>query len=133
MFNCLVIKTPVRNSLSTTEAEYISLSQSLQDLIPLHNIFNKLSKVDFIQKYNRITKTYSIIYEDNRGALELAREPKLRPRTKYIAMKYHHFRNAIIKGQIKIFSIDTKEQQANIFTKPLPKPQFEKLGKLIMG
>jgi len=120
-------------ALSTTEAEYISLSQSLRDLIPLHNIFNELSEVDFIQKDNRITKTYSTVYEDNRGALELAREPKFRPRTKHIATKYHHFRNAVAKGQIKILPIDTKEQQADIFTKPLPKPQFEKLRKLIMG
>ena len=120
-------------ALSTTEAEYISLSQSLRDLIPLHNIFDELSKVDFIKRDKRISKTYSTVYEDNRGALELAREPKFRPRTKHIATKYHHFRNAVAKGQIRIFPIDTKDQQADIFTKPLPKPQFEKLRKLIMG
>ena len=45
-------------------------------MIPLYNIFNKLSEVDLIKKDNRITKTYSTVYEDNRGALELAREPK---------------------------------------------------------
>ena len=120
-------------ALSTTEAEHISLSQSLRDLIPLHNIFDELGEVEFIEKDKRITKTYSTVYEDNRGALELAREPKFRPRTKHVATKYHHFRNAVAKGRIKIFSIDTKEQQADIFTKPLPKPQFEKLRKLIMG
>ena len=120
-------------ALSTTEAEYISLSQSLRELIPLHNIFNELSTVEFIKSDNRITKTYSTVYEDNRGALELAREPKFRPRTKHIATKYHHFRHAVSRRQIKIFPIDTKEQQVDIFTKLLPKPQFEKLRKLIMG
>ena len=65
----------------------MSLSQSLRDLILLHNIFDELSKVDFIQKDNRITKTYSTVYEDNRGTLKLAREPKFRPRAKHIAMK----------------------------------------------
>jgi len=84
-------------ALSTTEAEYISLSQSLRDLIPLYNIFNELSAVDFIEKDNRISKIYSTIYEDNRDALELARELKFRPRTKHITTKYRHFRHAVAK------------------------------------
>ena len=62
--------------LSTTEAEHISLSQSLRDLMPLHNMFDKLSSVDFIKKDNRISETYSAVYEDNHGTLELAIEPK---------------------------------------------------------
>ena len=102
-------------------------------MIPLHNIFDELKEVDFIVFDNKITKTYSTVYEDNRGALELAREPKFRPRTKHIATKYHHFRNAVAKGQIKIFSVDTKDQQADILTKLLAKLQFEKLRRLIMG
>ena len=102
-------------------------------MIPLHDILDELSEVNFIEKDNRITKTYFAVYEDNRGALELAKEPKFRPRTKHIATKYHHFRNAVAKGQIKILPIDTKNQQADIFTKPLPKPQFEKLRKLIIS
>jgi len=120
-------------ALSTTEAEYISLSTSLRDLIPLQYIYDELNEVEFIERDTRISKTYSTVYEDNRGALELAREPKFRPRTKHIATKYHHFRNAVAKGKIKILPIDTKNQQADIFTKPLLKPQFEKLRKLIMG
>ena len=74
----------------------------MQDLILFCNIFHELSEVDFIQKDNRVTKTYSTVYEDDRGALELAWEPKFRPRIKHIAMKYHYFRNTIAKGQIKI-------------------------------
>ena len=88
-------------ALSTTEAEYISLSQSLRDLIPIHNIFDELSKAGFIINEVKTTKTYSTVYEDNRGALELAREPKFRPRTKHIATKYHHFRHVVSKGQEK--------------------------------
>ena len=92
-----------------------------------------MKDAEFIKHETKTTKTYLTVYEDNRGALELAREPKFRPRTKHIATKYHHFRNAVSKGQIKIFSIDTKNQQADILTKPLPKVQFEKLRKEIMG
>ena len=32
------------------------------------------------------------VFEDNNGAIELAKAPNIRPRTKHIALKYHHFR-----------------------------------------
>ena len=37
-------------ALSTTEAEYISLSQSLRDLIPLLNINDELTSVNLLKK-----------------------------------------------------------------------------------
>ena len=71
------------------------------------------------------------VYEDNRGALELATIPKMRPRTKHIALKYHHFRDHVKNGLIRINPIATTEQIADIFTKPLPRDAFRYLrGKL---
>jgi hypothetical protein len=48
------------------------------------------------------TTTYSTIFEDNRGSVELANAPKMRPCTKHIALKYHHFRSHVASGDIKI-------------------------------
>ena len=96
-------------------------------------MFNELVKFDFMKKTNKTTTTYSTIYEDNHGSLELAREPKHSPRTKCVSLKDRHFRWKVAKGTIIINSIDTSNQQADIFTKPLPKVQFEKLRKLIIG
>ncbi len=59
------------------------------------------------------------VWEDNRGCLSLAKEGKVSPRTKHIAIKYHHFRSKVQDGSISIHAIDTKEQIADIFTKPL--------------
>ena len=78
-------------------------------------------------------KLYCKVFEDNEGALEMATTPKMRPRTKYLNTKYHHFRDAVRRGILKIFSIDTLEQQADIFTKPLSVDLFEKFRRLIMG
>jgi hypothetical protein len=63
-------------------------------------------------------------FEDNERALEMARSPKFRPRTKHIDVKYHHFHDSIESGKIHMSGIDTKEQQANILTKPLDKQTF---------
>jgi hypothetical protein len=35
---------------------------------------------------------YADLFADNTGASELAKAPKMPPRTKHIALKYHHFR-----------------------------------------
>lgn len=55
-----------------------------------------------MQKETSISKTYSTAYDDNREALELARELKFCLRTKYIATKYYYLRHAIVKGKSKL-------------------------------
>ena len=73
------------------------------------------------------------VSEDNNGAVELAKAPKICPRTKHIALKYHHFREHIRKGLTEIDPIDTLEQVADIFKKALPFPIFNYLGKKMTG
>jgi hypothetical protein len=96
-------------ALSTTEAEYIAMSQALRDVIPV-----------CVKPY-----VYCKVFEDNAGALELARLPKLRPRTKHINVCYHHFHKHVQKGLIKIFPIDTKDQIADALTKALAQNDFQ--------
>ena len=47
------------------------------------------------------------LFEDNNGAIELSKAPKIHPRTKHIALKYHHFGEHVRKGMIEINPIDT--------------------------
>ena len=72
-------------------------------------------------------------FEDNTGALELAKVPKMRPRTKHINIKYHHFREHVQQGTIKVEHVSTDNQIADIFTKPLPAAPFLKHRQVIMG
>jgi hypothetical protein len=118
-------------ALSTTEAEYIALSQSTRDLIPMRDLLLELSR--FTKLVVGDTITHSTIFKDNRGCVELANAPKLHPRTKHIGLKYHHFRSHVARGDIKIQWIDTKHQLADIFTKPLPVSSFEYLRHLLLG
>ena len=52
---------------------------------------------------------------------------------KHIAIKYHHFRSYVADGTIKIYPIESKNQLADIFTKPLDKAVFTGLRKSLMG
>eukprot|EP00957_Ditylum_brightwellii_P008323 630092-Ditylum_brightwellii.AAC.1 len=49
------------------------------------------------------------VFEDNNGCIELAKCPRMRPRTKHIAIKYHHFRSKVKDGSIRIERIDTHD------------------------
>ena len=71
------------------EAEYITLSQSMCDLLPMHYFIMEIlnnSLIDFKGSW-----TYSTIFEDNNSALVLASSQKMMPRSKHIAIKYHFF------------------------------------------
>ena len=75
-----------------------------------------------------------MILEDNTAAIALANDgDKYRPRTKHLSLKWHHFRDQIKQGWLKVRKIDTKVNWADIFTKPLPKPHFEFLRDAMMG
>ena len=118
-------------ALSTTEAEYIALSQALRDVIPLMQLLEELKKV--FPLHNPTPKVHCKVWEDNNGALSLAQNQKFSPRTKHIAIKYHHFREHVAKGTISIHAIDTKEQTADIFTKPLDENLFKYLRSKLCG
>jgi hypothetical protein len=118
-------------ALSTTEAEYIALSQALREVIPLITLLNEINEIFPI--HTPTPEIHCKVWEDNNGALSLAKNQKFSPRTKHISIKYHHFRHHVNKGTISIHPIDTKEQTADIFTKPLDESLFVHLRKKLMG
>ena len=105
-------------SLSTTEAEFIALSQSMREIIPLMEHLEQLEETLKIESKRPSVKCK--VFEDNNGAIELAKTPNIRTLTKHIDLKYHHFREHVRKGLIKIIPIDTLEKVAEIFMKSLP-------------
>jgi len=118
-------------ALSTTEAEYISLSQAMHDVIPLRTILEELNPI-FTYPAQQIM-THSTVFEDNKGCVDLIAAPTMHPRTRHISIKYHHFREHVRKGHIRLKWISTDKQLADLFTKPLPAPKFIILQKQLLG
>ena len=77
-------------------------------------------------------KFYCQVFEDNRSTITVANGKKFIPRTKHIALKYHHFRPHVHSGQIKIEAIYTREQIADIFTKALETSSFQYLREKLL-
>lgn len=68
------------------------------------------------------------MFEDNEGAIALAKLPKLRPRTKHINwLSYALVPPICWKDTLLIESIGTLDQLAGIGTKPLTEDLFKKL------
>jgi hypothetical protein len=129
---CWASKLQSQVALSTTEAEYIAMSMALRDVIPVMNLIEEIKSKGF-QVICTKPYVYCKVFEDNSGALELARLPKLRPRTKHINVCYHHFREHVHKRLIKIFPIDTKAQIADTLTKALAQNVFARHRKFMCG
>jgi histone deacetylase 1/2 len=118
-------------ALSTTEAEYIALSTALREVIPLMDQIREARDHGFDFPYAP-ARVHCKVFEDNSGALEMAVAPKIRPRTKYINCKYHHFR-AHVGKTITIHKIDSDKQLADGLTKPLEDASFLRFRDEVMG
>lgn len=125
-------KLQTEMALSTTEAEYISLSTALREVIAIMQLFEEMREHDIIQK-KYVPKVYCKAFEDNSGAVEMAKEPRMRPRTKHINVKYHHFRSYVESGKIEIHQISTEDQLADLWTKPLNRDLFKKFVQQVFG
>ena len=64
---------------------------------------------------------------DNESAIRMADNPVEHSRTKHIDIRYHFLRDHQQRGDIEIAYVSTKEQFADIFTKPLDEKTFTKL------
>ena len=124
-------KLQTETALSTTEAEYIALSQAMREIIPLQRLMAEMA--DFVRFDLKETIAHSTVFEDNKGCIELANSPKMRPRTRHIAIKYHHFRDHVRQGKVRIEHVASEDQLADIFTKPLPLATFSRLRNSLMG
>jgi hypothetical protein len=126
---CSKMQTEI--ALSTTESEYIALSQALREVIPMIQLLKEIN--DIFPLHMPQPEVHCKVWEDNNGCIALAQGQKFSPRTKHISIKYHHFRQHVNDGTISIHPIDTKEQTADIFTKPLDESLFIHLRKKLCG
>jgi hypothetical protein len=101
------------------------MSMALCDIIPIMDLIQEM-KDWHIPVICSKPYVYCKVFEDNAGALELARArlPKLHPHTKHINVCYHHLHEHVRKRLIKIFPVGTSNQITDMLTKALPQNNF---------
>ena len=106
------------------------LSHSIRALITLKSLTKEVidnlvidsKKLDFLSS--------STVYEDNNGAIVVAKSPRMTPTSNRISFKYHWFRQNVGK-EFMIKNIKSENQKANIFTKGLQGEIFVRIVKLL--
>jgi hypothetical protein len=104
-------------ALSSTEAEYMALTQATKEAIWLRTFLNELGFH---------SNDATTIFEDNQSAIALAKNPVHHARTKHIDIRHHYIREKLESGDIRLEYIHTSDMVADALTKPLPRPAFEK-------
>ena len=120
-------------TLSTTEAEYIALSQAMRELLPSRQLLNEMVQNIQLVGGEKIA-IKSTVFEDDNGVIAAANAVKMIPRTKHIAVKYHFFKIHIREESgIELVKIDTNLQKADIFTKGMSPEKLMAIQKLMAG
>ena len=99
----------------------MALSAAAQEGIFLLNLLKDL----------KFSVNHVKIFEDNQGAIALTKTTKHHERSKHIDIRYHFVKDLVKSNTIEISHIGTNEMQADIFTKALPRHQFNYLRGLI--
>ena len=63
----------------------------------------------------------------------MANSNKFTPRTKHIALKYHHFKSHVNQNKITVEYCRTEDQKADLLTKPLSDEFFFRLRYMLCG
>lgn len=123
--NCPVVwgsKKQTTVALSTAEAEFVAACQTTVNLIWGCSLIQQLLKT----KLEPPT-----LYIDNQSAISWINNGQFESKSKHIDVKYKFIFEGARQNKIIPKYINTIDQQADIFTKPLARKRFEKLRDLI--
>jgi hypothetical protein len=106
-------------ALSSTEAEYMALSDCSRQAVWMKSVFSELG-----MPLGTIP-----ISGDNQGSIFISSNPVQERRSKHIDIRYHYVRECVEEGKIAIFFIDGSHNPADLFTKNLGQAKFEYFRK----
>ncbi|UYV62900.1 hypothetical protein LAZ67_2002360 [Cordylochernes scorpioides] len=115
-FEC-VLKIPGTDHEQIQKIKYLPAEAS-QELLWL---------LDLLKDLELEQKAPIYFHQDNQSCLKICSSEKVSSRTKHIATKIHHLKDLQKKTVIKMIYCPTGDMKADILTKPLPRPTFEKL------
>nr|GFB05300.1 retrovirus-related Pol polyprotein from transposon TNT 1-94 [Tanacetum cinerariifolium] len=101
-------------SMSSTEAEYVSLSACCAQVL-----WMRTQLIDYGFHFDKIP-----MYCDSKAAIAISCNPVQHSRTKHIDVRYHFIKENVEKCIVELFFVRTEYQLADLFTKALPVERF---------
>ncbi|GJR84163.1 hypothetical protein Tco_0154948 [Tanacetum coccineum] len=108
-------------ALSTTEAEYMALTEAVKESIWLKGLLIELG----------VNLRSVIVNCDNQSAIHLSRNAMFHERTKHINVRYHFIKEIVESKEIEVAKIGTKDNAADAFTKVVRGPKFKYCMKIL--
>ena len=103
---------------STTEAEYIAAGAAGMEICWVQNLLKELGYTP---------SAPAKLYMDNQSAMSVAKNPEHHGRMKHLDLCYYWLRDQVAIKKIQPLYLKTEDMPADLLTKPLAKPQVEKL------
>ncbi|KAL0430423.1 UNVERIFIED_CONTAM: Retrovirus-related Pol polyprotein from transposon TNT 1-94 [Sesamum radiatum] len=101
--------------LSTTEAEYMAITETVKEVIWLQGLLGELG----------IDQKYVIVHCDSQSAIQLAKNQVYHARMKHIDVRYHFVAEIVEEGGVKIQKIRTAKNPADMLTKVVSAIKFK--------
>lgn len=108
-------------ALSTTEAEYIAMTEAVKEAMWLKGI---LKDFGVLQKA-------VVVHCDNQSTIHVVKHQVFNERSKHIIVKLHFVRDIIDKGAVIVQKIHTDDNAADMLTKALPSSKFKLCSELV--
>lgn len=108
-------------ALSTTEAEYISLTEAVKEGLWLKGI---------LEDFGVHLKCVQIECDSN-SAIYLAKHQTFHERSKHIDVRRHFIRDEVQNGRVKVVKVSTEDNAADMLTKALPATKFRYCLELV--
>lgn len=109
-------------AVSTTEAEYMALSAACRQTIWM----------SYITKDLRVSLSLKL-YCDNQASIHLSHNPVQHQRSKHIDVHYHYVRERVLEKDVSVIYVASKDNIADLLTKPLGKIQLNYLCSKFMN
>ena len=113
---CWFSRTQKCDTLSTTEAEYAALADTIKEAMFLRYLRDII--------FSGFGTSCITVFEDNGGAKNLAQNPACTSNSKHIDVPHYFLRDLIFKGEFVITHIESDDQHADFLTKPLDYTAF---------
>ena len=113
---CWFSRTQKCVTLSTTEAEYVALADTIKEAIFLRYVWSFILPGSDARCIT--------VFEDNEGARHLAQNPVSTPNSKHIDVRHHFLRELVLRGDFSIVHVESEKQHADFLTKALTNEAF---------
>ena len=102
-------------ALSTTEAEYIAITEGCKEALWIKKFLEELG----------MQQEKCTIYCDSQSAIHLSKNSTFHSKSKHIDVRYHWIRDVLEAKELYLEKIHTSENGSDMFTKALCKEKLE--------